>query len=150
MLCDYKFEHKKANITVGQLVAMFPIIKQDLQRGLNAHCIKTSHKKEVHLVEVVCHGILLKGILVDGRIRMNVMTISTMETLGLQCDCLSKCNLHMANKERVKLKRVITTFNISDFQVIRSVIRAHPMVFGSTLVEEGTCFELLEGRIHDH
>jgi hypothetical protein len=88
---------KKVDITVGQLVAMFLIIKQNLQRKLSAHCIKTSYEKEDHLVEtkfdscaplveVVCHGIPLKGILVDGRTGMNVMTISIMETLGLQCD----------------------------------------------------------------
>lgn len=54
------------------------------------------------LVEVVCHGIPLKGILVDGGAKMNVMIVSTMETLGLQCDHQSKCNLRMVNKERVK------------------------------------------------
>ncbi len=85
---------KKVDIIVGQLVAMFPTIRRDLWWRLNAHCIKASHEKEVHLVEVkfdwcaplvdvVCHEIPLKGILMDGGAGMNVMIISTMETLGL-------------------------------------------------------------------
>jgi hypothetical protein len=104
---------KKVDITMGQLVAMFPTIRWNLWRRLNAHCIKTLQEKEVHLVEiefdscaplfeVVCHWIPLKGILVDGGARMNVMIVSTMETLGLQCDRQSKCNLRMVNKEKVK------------------------------------------------
>lgn len=88
---------KKVDITVGQLVDMFPTIRWDLWRRLSAHYIKALHKKHVHLVEaefdscaplveVICHGIPLKGILVDGGVGMNVMIVSTMETLGLQCD----------------------------------------------------------------
>jgi len=78
------------------------------------------------LVEVVCHGIPLKGILMDGGAGMNVLIVSTMETLGLQCDRQSKCSLRMVNKERVKPKKVITAVSILvlkvtttlDFQVI--------------------------------
>jgi hypothetical protein len=120
-----------------------------LRQGLGAHRIETSHEKEVHLVEAkftscaplveaVFHGIPLKGILVDGGAGVNVVTISKMEILGLQCDRQSKCNLWMANKERVKPKRVITTINILvlkvtttlDFQVIQSEIKAYPMILG--------------------
>jgi hypothetical protein len=90
------------------------------------------------LVEVVRHGIPLKGILVDEGVGMNAKTISTMETLGLQCDRQSKCNLRMANKERVKPKRVIITISILvlgitttlDFHVIQSGIEAYPMILG--------------------
>jgi hypothetical protein len=83
-------------------------------------------------VEAVCHGILLRGILVDGGARLNVMIVSTMENLGLQYNRQSKCNLWMANKEKVKPKGVIIVVNILDFrvtttlhfQVIRSEIEA--------------------------
>ncbi len=90
------------------------------------------------LVEAVCHGIPLRGILVDGGARVNVMIVSTMENMGLQCDRQSKCNLRMANKEKVKPKGVIIAVNISvlkitttlHFQVIRSEIGAYPMILG--------------------
>jgi hypothetical protein len=45
------------------------------------------------LMEVVYHGIPLKCILVDGRVGVNVMTISRIETLGLRCNHQSKYNL---------------------------------------------------------
>jgi len=35
------------------------------------------------LMEVVCKGISLKGVLVDGRIGTNIVTNFTMEILGL-------------------------------------------------------------------
>jgi hypothetical protein len=88
---------KKVDIIMAQLVTMFLTLRWDLQWGLSAHHIKTLHEKEVHLVEAefnscaplveaVCHEIPLKGILVDRRARVNVMIVSTMKTLGLQCN----------------------------------------------------------------
>lgn len=97
---------RKVDITIGQLVVMIPKAKRDLWWRLSAHHIKPQ-EKEVHsikaeidssalLVEVVCKGIPLNGVYVNGGTRMNVMMIATMETFGLWCDHQSKYNLRMA------------------------------------------------------
>jgi hypothetical protein len=38
---------KKVDITMGQLVAMFPTIRWNLWQRLSAHCIKALHEKDV-------------------------------------------------------------------------------------------------------
>jgi hypothetical protein len=50
------------------------------------HLVEAEFDSCASLVEVVRHGIPLKGILMDGGVGINVMIVSTMETLGLQCD----------------------------------------------------------------
>ncbi len=65
---------------------------------------------------MVCKGMPSKGVLVDEGKEMNVMTIFTMETLGLWCDCHSKCNLRIDNK--IKLERVIIVISISIVGII--------------------------------
>ncbi len=117
---------KKANIIVGRLVAMIPTTRWDLGWWFTTHHIKLQ-EKEVYLVEVefescaqlvemVCKGMPSKGVLVDEGKQMNVMTIFTMETLGLWCDCHSKCSLRIDNK--IKLENFITIINISILGII--------------------------------
>lgn len=127
---------------------MFPIARRELWQGFNAHCI-IPQGKELHsveakfdsrtpLMEVVCKGISLKGVLVDGRIGTNVMTNFTMEILGLWYGQQSKVKLKMATNNKVKSKGVVMAVSISvfgiittlDFQVIQNEVVAYPMILG--------------------
>ncbi len=119
---------------------MIPTTRWNLQWWLTTHHIKLQ-EKEVYLVkvefdscaplvEMVYRGMPSKGVLVDEGKEMNVMTIFTIETLGLWCDYHSKCNLRINNNKKIKLERLITTISISirgiiiimDFQMIWSEI----------------------------
>lgn len=89
-------------------------------------------------MEVVCKGILLKGVLVDGRIGTNVMMNFTMEILGLRYGQQSKVKLKMANNNRVKPEGIVMVVSILvfgiittlDYQVIQSEVTTYPMILG--------------------
>ncbi len=59
--------------------------------------ITTEHECDL-IVDVQCNGLMLRGVLVDGRAGVNVMTIPTMRYLGLKIDRPTSITLKMANK----------------------------------------------------
>ncbi len=50
------------------------------------------------IIDVQCNGSVLRGVFVDGRARINVMTIPAMKYLGLKINRPSSVTLKMANK----------------------------------------------------
>ncbi|KAH9290776.1 hypothetical protein KI387_034893 [Taxus chinensis] len=85
---------RPANITYGQLLAMTSEKRRELRSGLNAR-----RRKEVEVpvldaeadpyapqAEVLCNGISIHDVLVDGGVVVNVMTESVMNMLGLKID----------------------------------------------------------------
>jgi hypothetical protein len=50
------------------------------------------------IIDVQCNGSMLHRVLVDGGVRVNVMTIPTMKYLGIKIDRSVSVTLKMANK----------------------------------------------------
>jgi len=90
------------------------------------------------IVDVQCNGLMLRGVLVDGRVGVNVMTIPTMKYLGLKIDRPASITLKMANKRIVKPEGnisnvVIVVMGVStivDFHVVLEEDGAYPMILG--------------------
>jgi hypothetical protein len=62
---------------------------------LNAIAIK--HECDL-IIDVQCNGSMLRGVLVDGGARANVIIILAIRYLGLRIDRLTSITLEMANK----------------------------------------------------
>ena len=82
---------EKADITIGQLVAMVPSVRKELKKGLSAHKVPSIlpslntiavQQEYDPIIDVGCNGSMLRGVLVDGGAGVNVMTIPTMRLLG--------------------------------------------------------------------
>jgi len=90
------------------------------------------------IIDVQCNGSVLRGVLVDGGARVNVMTIPTMRYLGLKIDKPASVTLKMANKRVVRPERVISNVmiivmrvsTIVDFHVVLEEDGAYPMILG--------------------
>jgi len=129
---------QKINITIGQLVAMVPLVRRELKKGLSTpkvpkvptplNAIAVEHECDP-IIDVQCNGSVLWGVLVDGRARragVNVMTIPAMRYLGLKIDRPASVTLKMVNKRVVRLERVISNVviiimrvsTIVDFHVV--------------------------------
>ena len=102
---------KKADITIGQLVAMYPSVRKELRKGLSAHKIPSIpqtfntiavQQKYDPIIDVGCNGSMLRGVLVDGGTGVNVMTIPTMRYIGLEIERPSSITLKMTNKRICK------------------------------------------------
>ncbi len=138
---------QKADIIIGQLVAMVPSAQKDLRKGLltpkipkvptplNAIAAKCECDS---IIDVQCNGSVLRGVLVDGRAGVNVMTIPAIRYLGLKIDKPASVTLKMANKRVVRLEGVInnvviTVMRVStivDFHVVLEEDGAYPMILG--------------------
>ncbi|KAH9316081.1 hypothetical protein KI387_024708, partial [Taxus chinensis] len=137
---------RPANITYGQLLAMSSEKRRELRGGLNAR-----RRKEVEVpvleaeadpyapqAEVLCNGISIHDVLVDGGAAVNVMTESVMNMLGLKIDRPSTLMLRSLNKGKTKPEGVISNVAISvmgvvcvvDFQVMKNGTVAYPMLLG--------------------
>jgi hypothetical protein len=76
--------------------------------------------------------------LVDGGVRINVMTIPAMRYLGLKIDKPASVTLKMANKRVVRPKRIISSVviivmrvsTIMNFHVVLEEDGAYPMILG--------------------
>jgi hypothetical protein len=98
---------QKADITIGQLVAMVPLARRELRKGLSTpkvpkvptplNAIAAERECDL-LIDVQCNGSVLRGVLVDGGAGVNVMTIPAMRYLGLKIDRPALVTLKMANK----------------------------------------------------
>jgi len=81
---------------------------------------------------------MLREVLVDGRARVNVMTIPIMKYLRLRINRLTLITLKMANKQVVRSERVINNVviiimkvsTIVDFYVVLKEDGAYPMILG--------------------
>jgi hypothetical protein len=135
----------KANITIGQLVAMVPLARRELRKGLSApkvpkiltplNAIVAEHECD-SIIDVQCNGSVLRGVLVDGGAGINVMIILTMRYLGLKIDRPASVTLKMANKRIIRPERVINNVvivvmgvsTIVDFHVVLEEDGAYPMI----------------------
>ncbi len=98
---------QKADIIIGQLVAMVPLARRELRKGLSTpkvpkvptplNVIATERECDP-IIDVQCNGSVLHGVLVDGRAGVNVMTIPAMRYLRLKIDRPASITLKMANK----------------------------------------------------
>ncbi len=90
------------------------------------------------IISVQCNGSVLHGVLVDGRTKVNVMTIPVMKYLGLKINRSASVTLKMANKRVVKPEGVISNVvitimrvsTIMDFHVVLEEDGAYPMILG--------------------
>ncbi len=137
---------QKADITIGQLVAMVPSAYRELRKGLTPKVPKVptplnaiaAERECVLIIDVQCNGLVLCGVLVDGGARVNVMTIPAMRYLGLKIDRPASVTLKMANKRIVKPEGVISNVVITvmrvstivDFHVVLEEDGAYPMILG--------------------
>ncbi|KAH8932644.1 hypothetical protein BDL97_19G084500 [Sphagnum fallax] len=138
---------QKADITIGQLVAMVPSARRELRKGLSTPKVPkvptplnaiVAERECDPIIDVQCNGSVLRGVLVDGGAGVNVMTIPAMRYLGLKIDRPASVTLKMANKRIVKLERVISNVVITvmrvstivDFHVVLEEDGAYPMILG--------------------
>jgi len=81
---------------------------------------------------------MLRGVLVDGRVGVNVMTILAMRYLGLKTDKPTSVTLKMVNKRVVRPDEVISNvvitimrvYTIMDFHVVLEEDGVYPMILG--------------------
>jgi len=137
----------KADITIGQLVVMVPSVRRELRKGLSTpkvpkvptplNAIAVERECDP-IIDVQCNGSLLRGVLVDGGVGVNVMTIPAMRYLGLKIDRLASVTLKIVNKRVVTPKGIISSVVITvmkvstnlDFHVVLEEDGAYPMILG--------------------
>jgi hypothetical protein len=139
---------QKANITIGQLVAMVPSVQRELRKGLSTpkvpkvptplNAIAAEHECDP-IIDVQCNGSVLCGVLVDGGAGVNVMTIPTMRYLGLKIDRPASITLKMANKRVVRLEGVISN-------VVITIMRVSIIVDFHVVLEEDGAYLMILGR----
>jgi len=127
------------------LVAIVPLVRRELRNGLSTPKVPkvptplnviTAERECDPIIDVQCKGSVLHGMLVDGGVRINVMTIPAMRYLGLKIDRPASVTLKMANKrvvrpEGVISSAVITVMRVStivDFHVVLEEDGAYPMI----------------------
>jgi len=81
---------QKTDITIGQLVAMVPSTRRELEKGLSTpkvpkvptplNAIVAKHECDL-IIDVQCNGSMLCEVLVDGGVGVYVMTILVMRYL---------------------------------------------------------------------
>jgi hypothetical protein len=138
---------QKANITIRQLVVMVPSTQRELRKGLSTpkvqkvptplNAIATERECDP-IIDVQCNGSVLRGVLVDGRARINVMIILAMKYLGLKIDRPASVTLKMAKKRVIRPEGVISNVvinvmkvsTIMDFHVVLEKYGAYPMILG--------------------
>jgi hypothetical protein len=124
---------------------MMPLAQRELKKGLSKlkipkvptplNAIATKHECDP-IIDVQCNGLVLCKMLVDGRAKINVMTIPAMRYLGLKIDRRALVTLKMANKQIVRLEGIINSVTIIimkvstvvDFHVVLKEDGAYLMV----------------------
>ena len=136
---------EKADITIGQLVAMVPSVRKESRKDLSAHKVSsipqslntiTVQQEYDPIIDVGCNGSMLRNVLVDGGTSVNVMTIPTMRYLGLEIERPSLITLKMANKRICKPQGIISNVCINvlgifmavDFHVVLEEDGSYPMI----------------------
>jgi hypothetical protein len=138
---------QKADITIGQLMAMVPSARRELRKGLSTPKVPkvptplngiAAERECDPIIDVQCNGSVLLEVLVDGGAGVNVMTIPAMRYLGLKIDRPASVTLKMANKRVVRPEGVISNVviivmkvsTIVDFHVVLEEYGAYPMILG--------------------
>jgi hypothetical protein len=88
------------------------------------------------IINVQCNGLMLHEMLVDGKVKVNVIIIPTVKYLGLKIDRPASITLRMVNKRVVKPKEIINNViiiimkvsTIMDFHVVLEENGAYPMI----------------------
>jgi hypothetical protein len=105
---------------------MVPLIQRELRKGLSTPKVPkvptplnaiTAERECDPIINVQCNGLMLRGVLVDGGVGINVITNPRMRYLRLKIDKLTSVTLKMANKWVVKLKGVINSVAITIMRV---------------------------------
>ncbi len=91
------------------------------------------------IIDVQCNGSVLHGVLVDGGVGVNVMTIPTMRYLGLKIDRPASITLKMANKRVVTPEGVISS-------VVITIMRVSTIVDFHVVLEENGAYTMILGR----
>ncbi len=138
---------QKVNITIGQLVVMVPSARRELRKGLSTLKVPKVPtplnaivaKRECDpIIDVQCNEPMLRGVLVDGGARVNVMTILAMRYLRLKIDRPALITLKMVDKQVIRPKGIISSvviivmkvFTIVGFHVVLKEDGAYPMILG--------------------
>jgi hypothetical protein len=138
---------KKADITIGQLVAIVPSVRKKLKKSLYAHKIPSiPHSPNAiavqqeydPIIDFGCNGSILRGVLVDRGADVNVMTIPAMRYIGLEIKRPSSITLKLANKKIYKPQGMISNVCINflgistavDFHVVLDEDGSYPMILG--------------------
>jgi len=124
---------------------MVPSPRRELRKGLSTPKVPKvwvplnaiAGKRECDsIIDVQCNGSVLRGVLVDGRVGVNVMTIPAMRYLGLKIDRPALVTLKMANKQVVRSEGVISNVviivmrvsTIANFHVVLEEDGVYPMI----------------------
>ncbi len=84
-----------------------PLARREFRKGLSAPKVPkvptplnaiVVERECDPIINVQCNGSLLRGVLVDGGARVNVMTIFAMRYLGLRINRPTSITLQMVNK----------------------------------------------------
>ncbi len=145
---------QKANITIGQLVVMVPSVRSELRKGLSTPKIPkvptplnaiTAECECDLIIDVQCNGLVLCEMLVDGGVRVNVMTIPAMKYLGLKIDKPTLVTFKMANKQVVSNKQVGRPKGIINSVVI-IIMRVSTIVDFHVVLEENGVYPMILSR----
>ncbi|KAG6557491.1 hypothetical protein Mapa_000764 [Marchantia paleacea] len=116
--------NQKANITVGQLIALNPTIRKELRGGLSSKRTKKRRSKgkasmanvgvgvvdaaasevctQASKIEVRINGRMFSDVLVDGGSAVNAMSERLLKKLGMKLSRPSNIIVGMANKQKVR------------------------------------------------
>jgi hypothetical protein len=102
---------QKVDITIGELVAMVPLARRELKKGFSTPKVPkvpsplnaiAAERECDPIIDVKCNGSMLREVLVDGGVGVNVMIIPAMKYLGLKIDRPTLVTLKMVNKRVVR------------------------------------------------
>ncbi|OAE24162.1 hypothetical protein AXG93_2752s1770 [Marchantia polymorpha subsp. ruderalis] len=151
--------NQKANITVGQLIALNPAIRKELRGGLSStRTKKRKSKGKAHMtnvgvgvvdaaasevcthaskIEVRINGHDVSDVLVDGGSAVNAMSERLMQKLGMQPSRPSSIIVGMANKQKVRPLGVVDKVVVS--------VRGVQTLLSFQILKEAS-YDLLLGR----
>ncbi len=124
---------------------MVPSSRKELKKGLLTPKVPkvptplnaiTTERGCDSIIDVQCNRLVLRRMLMDGGVGVNVMTILVLKYLGLKIDKPTSVTLKMAKKRVIKPEGVINTVVITimrvstivDFHVVLEEKRAYSMI----------------------
>ena len=100
-------------MTIEQLVVLVPSVRKELGINLSTHKVPSIfqsfntiavQQEYDPIIDVGYNGSMLRGVLVDGGVLMNVMTILTIRNIGLEIERPSSITLKWPIKKFINLK----------------------------------------------
>lgn len=91
------------------------------------------------IIDVGCNGSMLRGVLVDGGVCVNVIIIPAMKYIGLEIERHSSMNLKMTNNKICKWQGMI-------FNVCINVLGIFTAVHLHVMLEEDESYSMILGR----